>query len=555
MLETLRIRNFALIDELEVDFSAGLNALTGETGAGKSILVGALNLVLGARASSEVVRNGAQRAQIEAVFRLPKPSKPLRRLLESHGFELEDDTLLLARSISSDGRSRCSVGGVLTPVSVLAEIGDELVDLHGQHEHQSLFKTDRQLRLLDAYAGLEADADALAEQVSAWRTLARDIETLSQDDRDRVRRLEFLRFEVQEIDAAGLQDGEEEEIKTRLNLINNSENIHKAASAIYEILYDAEEGAAIDGLSTAARELTELARLAPEFAVLEAQLAEARGLVEGVASEVRAYAEGLEFDPAEQEELNRRVALIGSLKRKYGGSIAEILAYRAKADAEASLLENHDARLEELRRQHEALTAQVEACAAELSQKRKASAKKLDKQVASVLKELGMKEGRFETQFEPGPVTARGCDRIEFLLAANVGEPPKPLRQVASGGEISRVMLALKSVFAGADDVPTLIFDEIDAGVGGSVARQVGGKLRALAQERQVLCITHLAQIAVQAGEHLTVRKEQDNGRTVTRVHSVADGARVEELARLLDGSLSEASLAHARTLLAESSS
>lgn len=552
MLETLRIQNFALIDGIEVDFSPGLNALTGETGAGKSILIGALNLVLGARASGEVVRAGADRAQIEAVFRLDAPSKPLLHLLDNHGVQLEENRLLMSRVISADGRSRGYVGGVMAPISVLAEIGDELVDLHGQHEHQSLLKTDRQLGLLDGYAGLDACVDALAGRVSELRGIGREIEALSQDDRDRVRRLEFLRFEIGEIDAARLTPGEEEEAKTRVNLINNAEKVFLQATQVYGALYESETMAAVDGLGVAERALEELAGIDASFRTLCDQLSDARNAVEAVAAEVRGYTERIEFDPHEQEELNRRLALIGGLKRKYGNNIAEILNHRDEAAAEMEALENRDTRIEELRARQDALNAEAEEAARALSKKRRAAAKKLDKQVAVVLNELGMKDARFETQFEGISLSPRGCDRVEFLLAANPGEPLRPLRQVASGGEISRIMLALKTVFAGADQIPALVFDEIDAGVGGGVARHVGAKLRALAASHQVLCITHLAQIAVKASAHYTVVKENENGRVLTRVRRVERQARIEELARLLDGSLSKASINHARTLLAE---
>ncbi len=552
MLETLRIQNFALIDGVEVDFSPGLNALTGETGAGKSILIGALNLVLGARASGEVVRAGADRAQIEAVFRLEKPSKPLLRLLEAHGISMEDHQLLLSRVISADGRSRGYVGGVMTPISVLAEIGDELVDLHGQHEHQSLLKTDRQMGLLDGYGGLDSAVATVAEQVAELREIGREIDALSQDDRDRVRRLEFLRFETAEIDAAHLTPGEDDDSKSRINLINNAEKVFLLSTQVYDALYESETTAAVDGLGVAERALGELAAIDGSFRPLCDQLADARNAVEAVASEVRGYTERIEFDPQEQEELNRRLALISGLKRKYGSSIDEILAHRDAAASEMAALENRDSRLEELRTRQSAITAKAEETAQALSKKRRTTAKKLDKQVAASLQELGMKDAQFETQFESVALSPRGCDRVEFMLAANPGEPLKPLRQVASGGEISRIMLSLKTVFAGADQIPALVFDEIDAGVGGGVARHVGAKLRALGDSHQVLCITHLAQIAVKAAAHYTVVKENENGRVLTRVRRVENQARVEELARLLDGSLSKASINHARTLLAE---
>ncbi len=550
MLETLRIQNVALIDEIEVDFRPGFNVLTGETGAGKSILIGALNLVLGARASSDVLRAGTERARIEAVFRLPKPSRRLLKLLETHGAAIEEERLLLARTIASSGGSRAYAGGALVSIAALAEIGDELVDMHGQHDHQSLFKTERQLGLLDNYCRLDALCERVSEQVSELRQIANEIEALSRDDRDRVRRLEFLRFEVQEIKAAALNPGEEEEIRSRLNLINNAETVFRLATQIHGRLFEAEEVSAVDVLGAAQHDLDELAAIDDRFQALCEQLAEARNGIESVASEIRGYADRLEFDPGEQEELNRRIALIGGLKRKYGNSVDEILTYHENAEKEMSALENHDTCLEELRRRHDTLRHAALKDAAELSAKRAAGAKKLDKQVSAVLRDLGMKEASFETRIETVDLSSRGCDRVEFMLAANAGEPLKPLRQVASGGEISRVMLSIKATLAEADEIPALIFDEIDAGVGGNVALKVGEKLTELARSHQVLCITHLAQIAVQAPAHYTVAKENDNGRTRTRVHLAEGQTRIEELARLLDGTLSKSSLEHARDLL-----
>ncbi len=552
MLETLRIQQYALIETLEVDFRQGFNVLTGETGAGKSIVAGALNLVLGGRASGEVVREGASRATIEAVFRVPRPPARLARLLKHYEIALEDGCLFLSRTIGADGRSRAYAGGNMVPVSVLAEIGDELVDLHGQHEHQSLLKTDRQLELLDAFGGLEEAVVRIGDRVGNLRALDRDIAELDKDDRERARRVEFLRYEVNEIEAAGLQPGEDEELKSRHTLITNAETIFTLAHQAYGELYDNEEGAAVDALDAALRGLENLSAIDPRFKVFSGQVLESRNAIEAVAAELRGYTERLEFDPRELDDINRRLALIGSLKRKYGGTIDEILAYRDKAREEIAAFESRDARLDTLKIQRAEQEKEARALCNEVSKKRKSAAQKLDKQVRAALQDLGMKGAQFQTVFEECELCAHGVDRVEFFLAANVGEKPKPLRQVASGGEISRIMLALKSVFAQADKIPSLIFDEIDAGVGGVVARKVADKLEELARSHQVICITHIAQIAAAADAHMNVLKETVKGRTLTRVIPVEKEARVAELARLLDGSVSEVSLKHARALLAE---
>lgn len=550
MLETLHIRNYALIDELEVEFRPGFNVLTGETGAGKSIIVDALNLVLGARASSEVVRDGAPRAKIDALFRIKQPSRRLAKLLEGFEIELDEGELLLSRTVNADGRSRAHAAGALVPVSVLAAIGDELVDLHGQHEHQSLLKPDRQLDLLDAYAGLETAAQGVADAVDRLRELQRAVETLETNDRERARRLEFLRFEVTEINAARLEPDEEETLKARRNLITNAEKIVELASHAYGVLYEDAEASAAGCAGSALNDLEELAGVDNRFQALVERLDAVRADMDEIVTELRQFTDQAEYDPQELESLNQRITLISGLKRKYGESVEEVLAYRDKAAGELEELEQHDQRLEEMQAERNKLLDKAQGSAQTLSRKRKTAARRLDKEVATALQDLGMKGGRFETRFEAGGLTRDGIDRVAFMLCANPGEKLRPLRQVASGGEISRVMLAVKTVFADSDKIPTLIFDEIDAGVGGAVATKVAGRLRDLARSHQTISITHIPQIAAAADTHYRVTKSSGKGRAKTAIAPVEGDARIEELARILDGSVSDVSLAHARSLL-----
>ena len=552
MLEVLHIQNYALIDDLEVLFGPGFNVLTGETGAGKSIVVEALNLVLGARASADAVRDGANRAKVDAVFRLHHVSPRLTALFTQHDIEPIDGEVLMSRVVTAEGRSRGYVCGNLVPIAVLAAVGDELVDFHGQHEHQSLLRPDRQLGLLDAFADSAGLAQALGEQVAELRTLEKEIGEIESDDRERVRRIGFLRHEVGEIEAAGLSDGEEEELKGRRNLVTNAERVLALANHVRAVLYESEEGAAVSAIDGAAADLDELAGIDPRFAQLSTQLTDARAIIEEVAGETRHYGDGLEFDANELEQLNERLALIGDLKRKFGGSIAEILDYAQQANRQIEAHETRDQRLADLIARRDRLGADAQRKAARLSTQRKRAARKLAKQVTEALKELGMEGGAFETAFDTIDLSLTGTDRLEFLLAANPGESPKALRQVASGGEISRIMLALKVVFAHGDSIPTLIFDEIDAGVGGGIARTVAAKLEQLAASHQVISITHLAQIAAVGHRHYYVSKTAGNARAITNVISVEDDARIDELARLLDGSVSEVSLEHARALLVE---
>ena len=552
MLETLRISNYALIDDLEVDFRAGFNVLTGETGAGKSIIVHALNLVLGARASSDTVRQGADKARVDAVFRLNAPSRRLRRLLKNQDVDLEDGVLILSRVVTAEGRSRAHICGNVVPLSVLAAIGDELVDLHGQHEHQSLLKPDRQLELMDAFAGTESAAQDVAATVSRLRELEDQVAALETEDREQARRIEFRRFEVDEIDAAGLTPGEEEDLKGRRNLVTNAERIFTLASHARTVLYEGEEASAVNAIDAALNDLDELVSIDARFQPLANQLLGARTEVEELATDLRAQTENLEFDPEELERLNERLALIGDLRRKYGGSVDGILEYRDTALEEIDAFESRDQRLAELRLERDAMRASAEQAARDLSKKRRVAARRLDRRVTAALQKLGMKGGQFETRCEPINLGPNGIDQIQFFLTANPGEKVKPLRQVASGGEVSRIMLALKAVFAEADRIPTLIFDEIDAGVGGHTAKNVARELRGLAKSHQTICVTHIPQIAAAAQAHYRVMKSTRKGRSVTAMKHVDGDARVEELARLLDGSVSDVSLEHARALLVE---
>jgi DNA repair protein RecN (Recombination protein N) len=550
VLETIRIQNYALIDAVEIDLGKGFNVLTGETGAGKSILIGALGLVLGARVAGGVVRQGAQRASIEAVFSLADPSPRLQAILDENGIDLDDGELLLARTITAEGRSRAYAGGALVPLNVLARIGDELVDLHGQHEHQSLLKADRQMDLVDAFGNLGALLGKVGELVATLHGLERTIAALESDDREQARTVEFLKHEIGEIDGASLEPGEETDLRSRRTLVANAEKITEAALRAYAALYEGDGEAAFDKVAEAANAVEELAAMDEQFQPLASQLGEIRESIVAVADEVRGYGERPEFDAEELNALNQRLSLLGDLKRKYGDTVEVILAYRDDAQKKVEDFEQRDTRLAEYHAQADAVRKDAMVAAESLSKKRKAAARKLVKGVTVALQDLGMKGATFEIAIEAADLTATGIDRLEFMLAANKGEPLKPLKQVASGGEISRIMLALKATSAQADAIPTLIFDEVDAGVGGAVANQLAEKIGELAASHQILCITHLPQIAAVADLHFHVSKQVEKDRTITLVTCVEHESRVKEVARLLDGSLTDVSLEHARSLL-----
>lgn len=550
MLETLRIQNFALIDAVEVDFTGGFNALTGETGAGKSIVVGALGLVLGARASSDTVRKGEEKAVVDAVFRLKETSAHLQQLLSDQDIQLENGELLISRSVSVEGRSRAYANGRLIPVAALSEIGDELVDLHGQHEHQSLLRHDKQLALLDTYAGALDLAQQVTEGVARLRAIDRELQELDKDDRERARQMEFYRFEVEEIDKAGLEVGEDDALKAKIKTLSNAENIQELAQKTLTALDNDEDDGLTAILGMIEHSIDELAELDVSLSALPQQLVEVRSLLEAVAMDLRARVDEVENNPAELEEMNQRLTLIRDLKRKYGDSIGAILSYRNEAAEKLAAYEGRDARIEQLRNERNTAEEKARQCAVKLSKKRRDAAKQLEKEVSAELHDLEMKGARFTVNFEDIELASTGLERISFMLAANKGESLKPMKQVASGGEISRIMLAIKAVFAGSDAIPTLIFDEIDAGIGGSVARKVGEKMLGLSRTHQVICITHLPQIAAQAQAHYHVEKEQKKSRTITRLRTVDGETRVMEVARLLDGSVSEVSVEHAKKLL-----
>jgi len=550
MLRTLRIRNFALIHELEIEFGSGLNVMTGETGAGKSIVLGALQLVLGARASTHSVRDGARRADVEALFNIENPSPELAAALREFDIEPDDDELVVSRVVSREGRSKAYVDGRLVPLTVLDRLGAHLVDLHGQHEHQSLLKPDRQLLILDAYAGLDRHRESLADRVRALRERQREIDALENVDREQMRRLDFLNHEAAEIDRAQLEPDEEDQLRERRTYLANLERIGAQVNVARAHLSDDEAGAAVDRLGQALAALDEIAEYHPDLDDAVHRLQNAMDEIQSVATDILPLAEAEDFDVAELDRINERLSALTDLKRKYGDTIDEILAYRLSIAAEIDALANRDKRLAELRREYDTERDACRDAAAKLTAERKRAATKLAKNVSDSLQELGMEGAAFSIKIDAADLGLRGADRLEFQLAANTGSAARSLRAVASGGELSRLMLALKSVFATADHVPTLIFDEVDAGIGGKVATHVAVRLRALARSHQILCITHLAQIAAAADTHYHVAKARKAKTTVTEVIPVEAESRIEELARLLDGAVTDLSRDHAQDLL-----
>ena len=556
MLQELLIRNFALIDELRLQFPAGLNLITGETGAGKSIVIDALGLALGERASGQdVIRAGADKCLVEAVFDLrDAPPATLEYLrgegLLDDGEGIDGDTLLVTRELTRAGRNQCRINGRLMPVAALREATDGLVDVHGQHEHQTLLASERHLDLLDSWLG--ADALKLLDEVqrcySSAGKIRRDLSELRETAKERARNLDLYKFQQEEISGAGLTAGEEDEMTIERTRLMNAEKLHAYATDAYNALNDA----GLDGLNSAVSAAQKGAALDPELEPGVEQLTEALNAADEARRTLRAYRDNIEFNPDRLEEIEERLALIRTLKRKYGETVEEIIAYGAELAAKLDLLENSDEREATLTRQLDKAEADLISVAKKLSAVRQKGSKKFGDQLLNELRDLGMAQSRFEVQIAEQPVTSKGIDHVEFLISPNPGEPLKPLAKVASGGELSRVMLSLKTVLSRTAYVPTMIFDEIDVGVGGRTALTIAQKLEGLSRTAQVFCITHLPQIASQpASAHFFIEKRVEGGRTTVHLTPLDPEQRVDEIARMLGGGKhSQAVLQTAREML-----
>lgn len=551
-LTSLRIQNLALVENLDWRLAPGFTAVTGETGSGKSIIVGALKLVLGERADRTLIRSGADGCAVEAVFEAGDARAWLDERLAAHGIDgCADGQLILKRTLARDGAGRQFINCCATTLAALKAVGDALVDLHGPHDHQSLLATDRQLALLDAYAG----ADDLRRDYGAayreWRGVIARREELAADDAARGREVDLLRHQVREIEAAAIRPGEEEEIEARYVTARHGRRLAELVGQLTARLAEA-DGSVLAGVAETGRLLRELGRLDPRaVAPGEAHAAVAEQLAE-LARWLQSYAAGLDLDPAQVAAVEERINLFEGLKRKYGPRLVDVVAFGETAAARLRQIESRDDALARLAAAAAAAEARVRERGGQLAAKRRAGAKRLARAVVKELHGLGFLRAGFEvvpaTLAAPGPA---GLEAVEFLWAPNPGEPPKPLRAVASSGEMSRVMLAVKSVLAAADDVPLLVFDEIDANVGGAVAGAVAARMRALAAGRQVLCVTHLPPVAAAARQQFVVDKEFVGGRTLSRLVPVAGEERVAEIARMLGG-LTPSAVGHARALLAD---
>jgi len=562
MLLELRAENYAVIDRAVASFGPGLNLMTGETGAGKSILIDALEMLLGGKASSDVVRHGEEKAVVACVFEMTPGAEAV---LEANGIDSEEDHVLLRREIAASGKGRVFINNQPATVGVLRQLAPELALVHSQGETLGSFDQAQQRMLLDRFG--EIAVEAVASAYEAWKATTAKLAELEADEQDRLRMADLWRFQAKEIDQAGLTaEDEDTKLEAEKRVLANSERLFTAAMSAHELLYES-ESAAEATLGSALKHLEELARFDPRFAGPAQQLAAAKVTVEDVDAEVREFAENVNASPGRLEEIEDRLAALDRLKRKYGQTLAEVMAFGAESSRKLAEVENRDALLVELKAKQALDAVAYSSAAAKVTAARKDAAKRLEKLAVAQINDLAMST-RFEVKVvageEPANWTGHGWDTVEYRIATNAGEPLKPLDEIASGGEMSRVMLALKvTVEEGAQGggkkkrapLPrTLVFDEIDIGIGGRAAEAVGKKLKTLSRGQQVLCITHLPQIAAFADQHFLIQKSEKRGRTQTEIVRMDDGERTREIARMLSGEkLTETSLKHAEQLLATS--
>ena len=535
VLNLLRIKNLALVEELEWQIAPGFTAITGETGAGKSIIIGALQLLLGERADKSLIRTGAETCTAEALF-TGRDLQELNPQLIEAGVEPCGDDLIIKRTLSASGANRQFINGSPTTLAILKNVGDALVDLHGPHDHQSLLSPDKQLSLLDSFARAQEQLADYQKHFGELQTLVAEHAALNTAETAREQELDLLRHQTSEINSANLNPGEEEEIEKRYKLSSSSKRLIELAGAVANKLSEADDSV-LSQLAETQRLLRELEKIDASSSQLVSEHAAAAVQLSEIARSLSDYAEKLDLDPEQLAALEQRVSLFETLKRKYGGSIAEVIAFGEKAAERMRKIEGRDQELERLSKEIEKVRAQMNRAGDALRKLRVKAAPKLSETVRKNLRDLGFRQSEFEAKIgaldEPN---ATGFDSVEFLFSANPGEPLKPLRVIASSGEISRLMLAIKSSLAAHDSISLLIFDEIDTNVGGEIAHAVGEKMRTLAREHQLICITHLAPVAARASSHFVVTKEVSRGRTFSNLRDVTGKVRQEEIARMLGG-------------------
>lgn len=547
MLISLEINNIALIDALRIDVADSLTVLTGETGAGKSIIIDSVNLLLGARANKGLIRYGEEKARVQALFSV---SDNTAQKLGEMGIEVEDGMVAVLRDITSDGRSVCRINGMIVTQNIMRDAAALLVNIHGQQDNQSLLNPKYHLSYLDSYAEDEAELSEYTEAYNDYKQIKARLDRLNSNEKERAERIDLLRYQTDEISAAAITEGEKEQLLEERLLIRNAEAINEAVAEATELLYDGEEVNAYDMVSRAANAVSKLGEIDAASKAAE-KIFDIKYALEDAVGDVRALADGVEFSAVRLDEIEDRLDLIGKLERKYGGSEEEILKYFEAAEKELSELDISGEAGEKLAADCEKAAGKLKKTAEKLTAARKAAGKRLAEDIEKSLADLDMPKTRFSVSVREADFTAFGADSVEFLICPNIGEELKALAKFASGGELSRVMLAMKSILAAADDAETLIFDEIDTGVSGSAAQKIAAKLRAVAKTKQVICVSHQPQLAAAASNHLLIKKKTDGERTVTTVTTLGYDERIREVARIIDGNNpTDAALAHAKVMI-----
>jgi len=567
MIKSIAIKNIALIEDVEIEFFAGLNVITGETGAGKSILLNAIGLVIGEKISSSIVREGEQKGSVEVLFDVFRNLK-LKSKIEESGIEIEENSLIIKRDLNRDNsRSRSFINLNSVPNSSLKTFSEFLLDISGQHEHQSLLRVKTHIDLLDNFGNLKQQRNDFAKLFNELKQLKTELQELSADEAEKEKFLEMTRYAIDEINKNNLLINEDDELEKELKALSNFEKLNHSLEMSYQYLYD-EEKSIIPTTEQALSNLESVTQFDPKLEKACNDLRESLYLLENVRDVIRSYKEELEYSPERVEEINQRLEIITDLKRKYGESIQAILAHKTKSEADVEKVSYDKSRIEELKSKEKQLEEKVNKMAINLSKVRQIKAKELEKELTQELAFLAMEKALLKVEFryvqdensflkiagKGVKIEEKGIDRVELTFSANPGEVPKPLGKIASGGELSRVMLAIKTILTEMDEIDTLLFDEVDAGIGGETAVKVGKKIKSLSIKRQVLCITHSPQIASQSNHHYLVEKCEETGRTKTVIRKLNDDEKVQEIARMIGGEdITELSLKHAEQLIAKS--
>ena len=547
MLNQLSVRNVAVIDKLDINLHDGVSVLTGETGAGKSIIIDSINMILGDRANKELVRYGTDKAVVQAVFDAPKS---VINILEENDIDVEDETVIITRQVTKEGKSVARINGMVVTLNILREISDRLINIHGQHDNQALLTPIRHITFLDAYADNEEYINRYKDILSKKREIEKKISSLEMDEQEKMQRIDLLEYQIKK---ASLEKGEEDDLREQRDIYTNAEQITKSVNEAYMNLYEGDEiQSAYDGISIAVNEISQISDLNPQLKSIYDTLNEIMYSLEDTAHEIKEFGETVEFDEQTLNEIEERLDLISRLKRKYGNSIEEILEYLKKAESELNDIKLSDERTNELKEELKNITKELKEKGNVLTQRRENAAKVLEENIEKSLHELNMEKSKFKVNIEnDGTFYDNGMDKVEFLISTNPGEPLKPLVKIASGGELSRVMLAIKSILADSDGVDTMIFDEIDTGVSGKAAMSIAKKLAVIAKNKQVICITHLPQLTAMADNHYLIQKNTDGELASTTLKELDEEGRELELARIIDGGeVTELALSHAKQML-----